>query len=316
MPKEILEYRCLLISPGDVQEQRDAIAKSVAYWNAQIGDALGARVELVRWETHSAPDISAPPQEVLNSQIVKDCDLAVAVFWYRIGTPTENYDSGSIEELEKIRESGKKVLVYFSSQAIPQGALNDDQFQKLQEVKKKYQQQGLLGSFSDNENLQKQFILHLTKIITELITKDRTELSQHQELQSFTLPKPDVRVEVKGGFVAMPLGEVKDILIVEVQNHSPMTVFLGNVQIKLKDNRTLFPSADAITNEYQKRRELRPGERFSFNILPSTILDRVAVEDVVCAIVSDDIDRTYESDQNSIRSILNNFNESMTKKSN
>lgn len=307
MPKEILEYRCLLISPGDVQKERDAIANSVAHWNAQVGDALGARLELVRWETHSAPDISAPPQEVLNSQIVEDCDLAVAVFWYRLGTPTENYKSGSIEELEKIRESGKRVLVYFCSQAIPQGALNDDQFQKLQEVKKKYQQQGLLGSFSDTENLQKQFILHLTKVITELISKDRSELSQLRELQSSTLPKPDVRVKVKGGFVAMPVGEVENILIIEVQNHSQMTVFLGNVQIKLKDNRTLFPPTDAITKEYQKRRELRPGERFSFNILPSTILDKVAVEDVVCAVVSDDIDRTYESDQDSIQSLLSSF---------
>lgn len=307
MPKEILEYRCLLISPGDVEKEREAIAESVAYWNAQVGDALGAKVELVRWETHSAPDISAPPQEVLNSQIVEDCDLAVAVFWYRIGTPTENYDSGSIEEIEKIRESGKRVLVYFCSQAIPQGALNDDQFQKLQEVKKEYQQQGLLGTFGDTENLQKQFILHLTKAITELISKDRSELSQIKEPKSSTVPKPDVRVKVKGGFVAMPVGEVENILIVEVQNHSDMTVFLGNVQIKLKDNRTLFPPTDAITKEYQRRRELRPGESFSFNILPSTILEKVNVDDVACAMVSDDIDRVYESDQDSIQSLLSSF---------
>jgi len=78
MPKEILEYKCLLISPGDVQKERDALSDSVTRWNAQIGDALGARVELIRWEIHSAPDMSAPPQKVLNSQIVEDCDFAVA----------------------------------------------------------------------------------------------------------------------------------------------------------------------------------------------------------------------------------------------
>jgi hypothetical protein len=86
-----------------------------------------------------------------------------------------------------------------------------------------------------------------------------------------------------------------------------MTVFLGNVQIKLKDNRTLFPPTDAINKEYQRRRELRPGESFSFNILPSTILEKVTVDDVACAMVSDDIDRVYESDQDSIQSLLSRF---------
>ncbi len=304
MPKEILEYRCLLISPGDVQEERKGLTDTVAHWNAQIGDALGARVELVKWEIHSAPDMSASPQKVLNSQIVEDCDFAVAVFWYRLGTPTENFQSGSIEEIEKIRESGKRVLIYFSSRAIPQGALETNQYQLLQEIKNNYQQQGLLGSYSDTENLKQQFILHLTKVITEFLSKDRSNLSQFQELQPVTLPKPDVRVKVNGGFVTMPIGGIEDIIIIEVQNHSPMTVFLGNVQIKLKGNRVLFPPSDAITKEYQRRRELRPGEKFSFNVLPGTIIEKVPVEDVICAVVSDDIERTYESDQESIQLLL------------
>lgn len=307
MPKEILEYRCLLISPGDVQVERDGLAKSVVDWNAQVGDALGARVELIRWETHSAPDMSAPPQEVLNTQIVEDCDLAVAVFWYRLGTPTEQFASGSIEEIEKLRESGKRVLIYFSSQPIPQGALDTDQFQRLQEVKNEYQQQGLLGSFSDTENLKQQFILHLTKVITELLSKDRSNISKFRELQPTSLPKPDIRVKVNGGFVSMPIGEIKDVLIIEVQNHSPMTIFLGNVQIKIKGNKILFPQSDAITGEYQKRRELRPGEKFSFNILPETIMSKVSIDEIVSAVVSDDIERTYESDQESIQSLLNSM---------
>lgn len=109
MPKEILVYRCLLISPNDVQEEGKGLADSVAHWNAQVGDALGARVELIRWETHSAPDMSAPPQEVLNSQIVEDCDLATAVFWYRLGTPTKDFESGSIEEIESRASKSTKL---------------------------------------------------------------------------------------------------------------------------------------------------------------------------------------------------------------
>ena len=195
-------------------------------------------------------------------------------------------------------------MIYFCSRAIPQGALDTNQFHLLQKVKKRYQEQGLLGTYSDTENLKYQFILHLTKIVTELLSKDRTNISQFRQLKPSTLPMPDVRVKVNGGFVKMPLGEVEDILIIEVQNHSPMTVFLGNVQIKLKDKQILFPPTDAITREYQKRRELRPGERFSFNISPKVITEQVGVEDVVCAMVSDDIERTYESDPESFQFLL------------
>lgn len=33
MPQQIIEYRCLLISPGDVTEERDALTKLVNEWN-------------------------------------------------------------------------------------------------------------------------------------------------------------------------------------------------------------------------------------------------------------------------------------------
>jgi|SRR5947209_8424752 len=61
MPRQIIEYRCLLISPGDVTEERDALTKLVNDWNAQVGNGLGARVDLVRWESHATPDMAGPP---------------------------------------------------------------------------------------------------------------------------------------------------------------------------------------------------------------------------------------------------------------
>ncbi len=83
-----------------------------------------------------------------------------------------------------------------------------------------------------------------------------------------------------------------------------MTVFLGNINIRLKDSRRLFPAADAITNEFQKRRELRPGEKFSFNITPENIFEKVSLEEIVCAEISDDIDRIYESNQTDLQLLL------------
>ena len=64
---------CSLAPPTG--RERAAISEVVEQWNAQIGSALGALVHLVRWETHSVPDVAAPPQEVLNRQIVDKSDF-------------------------------------------------------------------------------------------------------------------------------------------------------------------------------------------------------------------------------------------------
>ena len=42
----------------------------------------------VGWETHSSPDLGAPAQEQINERILEHCDLLIAVFWTRLGTPT------------------------------------------------------------------------------------------------------------------------------------------------------------------------------------------------------------------------------------
>jgi len=303
MPKTILEYKCLLISPSDVQEERESLSRCVAQWNAQIGEALGAKVELVKWETHSAPDIAKEPQQALNHQIVDYCDFGIAIFWYRLGTPTKNHESGSIEEIKRITQSGKRVLVYFCSRAIPQNVLSNEQFSRLQKTKESFSEKGLLGSYSDTENLMQQFQLHLTKVISELLAKDNCNISQFRNLQPTTLPKPDLRVIVKGGF-AKTYNGVEEIISIEVQNHSPMTVFLGNIVLPLKTGKFFIPQGDAITKELQKRRELKPGQKFSLNISPKLIVKHTPVEDIICASISDDIERTYDSKHGVIPELL------------
>lgn len=114
MPTPIIEYRCLLISPSDVLEERDALTSLVQHWNAQVGTGLNARLELVRWESHATPDMSDTAQNVINAQLLESCELGIAVFWSRLGTPTATYPSGSIEEIYKInseRRAGARVFL-------------------------------------------------------------------------------------------------------------------------------------------------------------------------------------------------------------
>lgn len=88
MPYDRRTYRVLIASPSDVEDEREIAVRVIQEWN----DLHSYNREIVllplRWETHAAPEYGVRPQEVINRQIVDNCDLLIGVFWTRIGTPT------------------------------------------------------------------------------------------------------------------------------------------------------------------------------------------------------------------------------------
>ncbi len=306
MSREVREYGCLLISPSDVQRERDSLTDLVTNWNAQIGRALGARIDLVRWESHAIPDMSAPPQDVLNKQLVDNCELGIAVFWYRLGTPTTKYPSGSIEEIYKLVERGARVLVYFNNSPVPQDALKDDQFTRLQEARERLERDGFVFTYTDIAQLREKVQLHITSIITDLLARDKVDLGSPPPAKStvLTAPIPDVRVKVQGGFIMSPMGQSINLIIISIQNYSPVPVYLGNIYLETNSNKIFLPVMDAVTREYQHRKKLEPGEGFDFSIEKKSLSDRINPDELICAAVKDSVDRVYKSSSDDFRKLI------------
>jgi|SRR5215467_15427982 len=179
MAKTTAEFRCLLICPSDVRAERDALSDVVVKWNAVIGEGLGARIQLSRWETHGVPDASASPRQTL--QFIDDltlCDFGVAVFWTHLGTPQADYFSGSIEQ---IRKRGARILVYFNTAALePEMLLLHEMARKMREFKTKLLADEVAWEYNGRENnsianLCEQATLHLTGVVTELLTRQRAQ---------------------------------------------------------------------------------------------------------------------------------------------
>ena len=307
MARKVVEYRCLLISPSDVPAERDAVSEVIDNWNAQIGAALNARIHLVRWETHAVPDLAAPAQEVLNRQIVDDCDFALAVFWTRLGTPTSAHRSGSIEEIDRLRKRGARVLIYFSTASVPQDRLTDDQFQELQQLKEELQKEGLLGVFNGIAHLREQVLLHLTGVVSGLLQRDRGQPSPADIGPSvLTAPRPDVRVLVNDVAI-IPSSPRQHYVRVIVQNHSPVLVFISSFAIATRSGKMLWPPRDAVTGEEQTRRPLRPGESHSMLMDGNSLLERASEDEIMYAVVTDDIGREYRSSEEAMRMALKSF---------
>jgi hypothetical protein len=329
----VTEYQCLLISPGDVYKERDTLLEVVAVWNAHVGKALGARVELVSWETHAVPDSGATAQASLNRQIVDQCDFGIALFWARLGTPTVSEESGSIEEINRLRARGANVLVYFNAAPVPQEALHDDQFARLQAFRQELAQSALFFYYNGLADLREQVLLHITTTVATMLQAVRTQpppatvtpgiVTSPFETRTMptrigtepavvTAPVPDVRVEVRVGvagishvfprFGVRPQAQI--VLAALVQNHSPQPVYISNVVLELRSGQRLLFPRDAVTGEFQNRRALQPGEDFSFMMLPDEIFKLAPKDDLVCALAIDAIGREYRSTEESMKQAL------------
>lgn len=102
--------RCLISSPSDVPEADLAIVhKTINHWNGIYGERYGSVIIPISWGSHAAAEFGRGPQAILNDQLVDSCDMCIAMFWVRLGTPTAENESGSAEEIKRLSERGKYV---------------------------------------------------------------------------------------------------------------------------------------------------------------------------------------------------------------
>lgn len=163
MPKEIVQYDLLISCPGDITDEIKLIEEAVAQFNTQFSDVLGITVRTRHWRKNSYAQSGGKPQALLNEQFVCDCDAAVAVLWTRFGTPTDEYGSGTEEEIEIMLNSGKQVFMYFSDKPLPPSQQNPVEYARVQEFRKKYKDRGIYFNFSSNEEFKELFFAHLSQ---------------------------------------------------------------------------------------------------------------------------------------------------------
>jgi hypothetical protein len=172
MPQPITLYRVFLATPSDVSEELIVVDALLRDWNLQHGQALGVRLELVNWRTHTRPATGKRPPALVNKQAFDACDLVIAIFWSRFGTPTGRAASGTEEEIRRGIKQGKEVLVYFSERPAPgQKPLEHSRIEKF---KRKFGQKALFWSYSTTSAFEEAFRNHLASTMHELLKRKST----------------------------------------------------------------------------------------------------------------------------------------------
>ncbi|THG29287.1 DUF4062 domain-containing protein [Naasia lichenicola] len=145
--------RVMIASPSDVAEARDAVEHAIAAWNVKHAQRRRRVLLPWRWETSSVPGLAAPAQALLDEQGVDQADMMIALMSSRLGSPTANAVSGTVEEIERARSRGIPVHLYFSSAPLPSD-VDIDQLKGVREFKRQIRDQGLFAEFNDLSKLQ------------------------------------------------------------------------------------------------------------------------------------------------------------------
>ena len=171
MSRTAAVYDVLIASPSDVKAERLTVQEVIQAWNSTHSADSGAVLLPVTWETHATPTLGDRPQAILNKQIVENADILVGIFWTRLGTPTGQAESGSVEEIEEFLAKGKPVLLYFSSVPVIPDSVDPEQYRKLKEFKESIRNQGLVFDFQSILELRDMLYRHLNKTVHDLQSK-------------------------------------------------------------------------------------------------------------------------------------------------
>ncbi len=157
MPITATVHRVMIASPGDVQAERNIVREVLNEWNSVNGARRQQMLLPLGWETDVAPEMGDQPQNIINKRILADADMLIGIFWTRIGTPTANYASGAVEEIEEHLKAKRPAMLYFSAAPAVLDSVDPQQYSALKAFKDSCKSRGLFVTYSDVEDFRRKF---------------------------------------------------------------------------------------------------------------------------------------------------------------
>lgn len=311
--------RIVVASPSDVHPEREAVQAVVDELNRGFAKDRGLRLEVSRWETDAYPGFHQNSAQGLVDPIlnVEDCDLLIGIFWKRFGMPVKDAKSGTEHEIRRAYEAWRKnnrpqIMVYFSQSPYkPKTSEEALQGGMVLDFQKNFPREGLWWAYKGKDNFKELLRGHLQNFLFDKFPH-RDPFPANVGPAVMTVPIPDVRVLVRAAVVgADPVlgGPPRLILVVTVQNHSPIAVNLQNVFLALRSGRQLVYTHDAVTGELNTGQMLQAADSFDFFMSPREVRSslRDNSDEPLCAVARDRIGREYRSSEDSMKVVLDDL---------
>lgn len=184
MPYSATVLSVLIASPSDVTDERYAIADTLHEWNSLNSQSTGYVLLPVMWESHSAPVMGDRPQEIINRQVVRDCDMLIGAFWTRLGSPTGVEESGTVEEIRWFLKQSKPVMLYYSKQQVDLDRIDTGQLEKLKQFKASIRDKGIQADYSSIPELRQILLRHLTIVMRDISVTPKVDAKTVREAKA------------------------------------------------------------------------------------------------------------------------------------
>ncbi|MGA2557987.1 MAG: hypothetical protein ABSG04_17090 [Verrucomicrobiota bacterium] len=189
-----------IASPGDVQEEREAVRRVFTSWNDTNEHAT---LHPKMWE-FAVPELGKHPQDILNQKIIDSSDLLIAIFWSKLGTPTRTAPSGTVEEIFKFieKKGAQRVMLYFCKRSLPND-IDPAELMRLNDFKAKMRTAGLFHEYITVEEFERDLYPHLDVKVEEVLTNQivlpvESLAEQRNELRGVH-PDPQLRTHIEFG---------------------------------------------------------------------------------------------------------------------
>ena len=206
--------RVFVGSPGDVSAEREAVSKIIERLNNEFDAEQSAiRLQAIRWENYPHPrDTRWTPQEAIANTLPRPavCDVAVFIFWNRIGTVLDmtglepnsagDQPTGSTWEFYDALESGKPRVLTYRKIAQPDensAQETDDEFEKRVEQQRGVRQffKILRGPNGEYKHYTKEYN-QLSEFTADLKEQLRVFVREHQRAVSTPSNAPIVQPDL------------------------------------------------------------------------------------------------------------------------
>jgi len=165
-------FSVMIASPGDVARERIVARDAIWEWNAINSSDKRIVLLPIGWDTHSSPSMADTAQATINSHVLQHADLRIAIFWTRLGTPTGEFASGTVEEVERHISSGKPAMIYFSSAPVAPDSIDQAQYRALVEFRESLKRRGLVSFFDDISIFRGDVFRHLSQTVIRDLARD------------------------------------------------------------------------------------------------------------------------------------------------
>jgi hypothetical protein len=165
MARDVKELKIFLASPSDVEKERLIAREVIESASESVVDTKGISLRSIGWE--DVPPNLGDPQKLINDYS-ETADLVVVIFWRRFGSPTAQFESGTLEEftLAKVRweKNGiPHVKLYFRH--VDKQSVSDPgpELSKVLEFRKRFENDrtGLYNTYKNPSEFRKKFTQHL-----------------------------------------------------------------------------------------------------------------------------------------------------------